>query len=97
MAKDLKAQKNALSESEKKSEASAKSKEKDKKSSKPKKKKGPAKYFKDAIAEFKKVVWPTPKETTHNTVVVLVACGIAAVAIFGVDSLFGLLNGLLFK
>ncbi len=54
------------------------------------------KYFKDAKAEFKKVVWPTPKETTHNTVVVLVMCAVAALFIFGMDSLFGLLNGLLF-
>lgn len=97
MAKDLKVQKNSPNESNKKSEAAAKAKEKDKKTSKPKKKKGPVKYFKDALAEFKKVVWPAPKETTHNTVVVLITCGIAALAIFGVDSLFGLLNGLLFK
>lgn len=68
---------------------------KDKKS-KSKKKKGIVKYFKDARAEFKKVVWPTPKETTHNTVVVLIMCALAAVFIFGLDSLFGLLNGLLF-
>ena len=96
MAKDLKVQKNSPNESDKKSEATAKAKEKDKKSSKPKKK-GFVKFFKDATAEFKKVVWPTPKETTHNTVVVLVVCGLATVAILGVDTIFGLLNGLLFK
>ncbi len=99
MAKDNKAQKNSLNEADKKSEASAKAKDpKDKKdkAAKPKKK-GIVKYFKDARSEFKKVVWPTPKETTHNTVVVLLMCGFAALFVFGMDSLFGLLNGLLFK
>ncbi len=102
MAKDNEAQKNSLNEADKKSEASAKAKDsKDKKDKKDKaakpKKKGIVKYFKDARSEFKKVVWPTPKETTHNTVVVLLMCGFAALFVFGMDSLFGLLNGLLFK
>ncbi len=99
MAKNNDAQKNSLNEADKRSEASAKAKDKkDKKdkAAKPKKK-GIVKYFKDARAEFKKVVWPTPKETTHNTVVVLLMCGFAALFVFGMDSLFGLLNGLLFK
>ena len=61
-----------------------------------KKKKGIVKYFKDAKAEFKKVVWPTPKETTRNTMVVLVMCLVAALVIFGLDSLFGLLNRMVF-
>ena len=84
---------------EKKS-ADKKSKEKDakaksKKASSKKPKKGIVKYFKDTKAEFKKVVWPTPKETTHNTIVVIVVCLLAALFVFGVDSLFGLLNGLI--
>lgn len=102
MAKELETQKDSLTESDKKSEVSVKAKDKkDKKDSKDKgtkaKKRGPIKYLKDARAEFKKVVWPTPKETTHNTVVVLLMCGFAALFVFGMDSLFGLLNGLLFK
>ena len=91
MAKDLELEKNSP---EKASDKSSDKKSKDKKSAK--KKKGFVKFFKDARAEFKKVVWPTPKETTHNTVVVLVMCAVAALFIFGMDSLFGLLNGLLF-
>ena len=96
MAKDLELEKNSpdvSSDKAKKSkdDKSAKDKKKD-----GKKKKGFVKYFKDARSEFKKVVWPTPKETTHNTIVVLVMCALAAVLIFGIDSLFGLLNGLLF-
>lgn len=111
MAKDLELEKNSPEKSEEvkseKSEKSDKGSEKDKKTKDSKdskdkskksgkKKKGIIKYLKDARAEFKKVVWPTPKETTHNTVVVIVMCGLAALLVFGLDSLFGLLNGLLF-
>jgi len=72
-------------------------KDKDKKAAKGKKpKKGLVKYLKDAKSEFKKVVWPTPKETTRNTVVVVVVCLLAGLFVFGLDSLFGLLNNLLF-
>lgn len=78
--------------------ADKKDKDKDKKASKGKKpKKGPIKYLKDAKSEFKKVVWPTPKETTRNTIVVIVVCLLAGLFVFGLDSLFGLLNNLLFK
>ncbi len=103
MAKELETQKDSQNESDKKSDAKAKDKKdkKDGKDNKDKgakaKKRGPIKYLKDARAEFKKVVWPTPKETTHNTIVVLLMCGFAALFVFGMDSLFGLLNGLLFK
>lgn len=90
MAKDLDTVKNSPDDEEKK----AGKKSKDKKPAK--KKKGIVKYFKDAKAEFKKVVWPTPKETTRNTIVVLVMCALASLVIFGLDSLFGLLNKLAF-
>ena len=95
MAKDLELEKNSPEKSSDKAKKSKDDKSKDKKKS-GKKKKGIVKYFKDARSEFKKVVWPTPKETTHNTIVVLIMCGLAAIVIFGIDSLFGLLNGLLF-
>ena len=68
--------------------------DKSKKSSK-KQKKGIVKYFKDAKSEFKKVVWPTPKSTTNNTIIVIIVCMLAALFIFGVDSLFSLLNWLI--
>lgn len=106
MAKDLELEKNSPDSSDdkkpekndkdKKSKDGKASKDKGAKSGK-KKKGGIVKYFKDARSEFKKVVWPTPKETTHNTVVVVIMCGLAALFIFGLDSLFGLLNGLLFR
>ena len=69
--------------------------DKSKKASAKKPKKGIVKYFKDCKAEFKKVVWPTPKENTHNTVVVIVVCLLAGLFIFGIDSLFALINSLI--
>ena len=69
--------------------------DKSKKASAKKPKKGIVKYFKDCKAEFKKVVWPTPKETTHNTIVVIIVCLLAGLFIFGIDSLFALINSLI--
>ena len=110
MAKDLELEKNSPEASEdgaKESKANKKkskdAKSKDTKDAKgkggksaKKPKKGIVKYFKDARSEFKKVVWPTPKETTRNTVVVIVTCALASLVLFCLDSLFGFLNGLLF-
>ncbi len=70
-------------------------KDKSKKASAKKPKKGIVKYFKDAKSEFKKVVWPTPKATTNNTIVVIVVCLLAGLFIFGIDSLFAFLNRLI--
>ena len=98
MAKDNDIKKAAL-DSEKTEDAKSKAKAKDDKAKKSKDKKPKrsiAKFFKDARSEFKKVVWPTPKETTHNTNVVLIVCGLAGIFIFGIDSLFTLLNKLVF-
>lgn len=96
MAKDVNLEKN--SPDDEKTEAKSKSDKgsKDKGGKPKKKKKGIVKYFKDARSEFKKVVWPTPKETTRNTIVVLVMCLVSALFIFGLDSLFGMLNKLAF-
>lgn len=104
MAKDLELEKSSPESEEAKdkvkkgTEKSKKTdKDKDKKAAKGKKpKKGLVKYLKDAKSEFKKVVWPTPKETTRNTAVVVVICVLAGLFVFGLDSLFGLLNNLLF-
>ena len=100
MAKDNDIKKAALdSEKAEDKEVKSKAKAKDDKAKKSKDKKPKrsiVKFFKDARSEFKKVVWPTPKETTHNTVVVLIVCGLAGVYIFGIDSLFTLLNKLIF-
>lgn len=101
MAEDLELDKNSP-DGEDEGKLAKKAKSDDKKSSKKadknkKNKKGIVKFFKDAKAEFKKVVWPGPKETTRNTIVVVIVCLMAGVLVFGVDSLFGLLNNLLFR
>lgn len=82
-------------DSKKSKDKDAKEKDKSKKASAKKPKKGIVKYFKDAKAEFKKVVWPTPKSTTNNTIVVIVVCLLAGLFIFGVDTLFAFLNKLI--
>ena len=51
-------------------------------------KRSPAKYFKEARAEFRKVTWPTPKQVLNNTGVVLTAIVVTGAAIFGLDTLF---------
>ncbi len=56
-----------------------------------------AKYFRDTASEMKKVVWPSKKQIINNALVVLVVVIVAAVLIFLLDSLFGLILGLLLK
>ena len=52
-------------------------------------------YFKEAFAEMKKVVWPTKKQTTTYTVVVL-AMSIGLAAFFtGLDNVFNQIIDLL--
>ena len=59
-----------------------------------------AKWFRELKSELKKVVWPTPKQTANNTLVVIVVCIIvgAAIALFslaaseGVSLLIQLVN-----
>ncbi|MCT4563706.1 MAG: preprotein translocase subunit SecE [Maledivibacter sp.] len=50
---------------------------------------GARKYFKSVRAELKKVSWPNKKELQSYTMVVLVACGLAALGIWLADSIFG--------
>ena len=108
MANDIEAKKNVgkstpdeisdvkeSADSKKSKDKDAKEKDKSKKASAKKPKKGIVKYFKDCKAEFKKVVWPTPKSTTNNTIVVIVVCLVAGLFIFGIDSLFAFLNKLI--
>lgn len=55
------------------------------------------KFFRGTKSEFKKIVWPTPKQWMKNTLVVIVAVAICAVIITLLDMLFGglILQGLL--
>ncbi len=56
-----------------------------------------AKFFRDLIAEVKKVVWPSKKQVLNNTAIVLAVCVICGVILVAADSVFMLLNELLFK
>ena len=48
-----------------------------------------AKFFRDTKSELKKVVWPTPKQTVNNTVVVIVCCIVVGICIWVFDALAG--------
>jgi preprotein translocase subunit SecE len=54
-------------------------------------------YFKDTRAELAKVTWPTREEGIRLTTVVLVVTTIAAIALFGIDSIFSLIVALLLQ
>jgi len=43
----------------------------------------------ESRTEIRRVVWPTRIETTQTTLIVLVAITIAALVLWGLDSLFG--------
>ncbi len=49
------------------------------------------KFFRDLVAETKKVVWPSKKQVINNTLVVLAVCVISGAALFVVDLIFGAL------
>ena len=53
------------------------------------------KFFRDVIAEVKKVVWPSKKQVLNNTAVVFAVCIISGAALFAIDSAFALLMRLL--
>jgi preprotein translocase subunit SecE len=89
LADNEKKDKNEVDKSEKKSEKSEKS-DKGKKTQK----KSAFKWFKDARSEFRKVTWPTPKQTMKNTSIVLVVLTIAGLSIFGFDTLLEFLFAL---
>lgn len=58
-------------------------------SKKPEKKKpnAVAKWYREMKSELKKVVWPTRQDTTKNTGIALAFMAVAAVVIWGFDSL----------
>ena len=45
-------------------------------------------YFKGVKAELKKVNWPSKKELTNYTVVVLATCTVMTIVIWGLDLVF---------
>lgn len=48
------------------------------------------KFLKSAKAELKKVNWPNRKELKTQTTVVIIVCTLATVALWILDSVFGL-------
>lgn len=54
-----------------------------------------ARKARETTSELKKVTWPTFKDVVKRTGVVLAVVIIFAVILFGIDSLFGFLFGLL--
>jgi preprotein translocase subunit SecE len=48
-------------------------------------------YFRDTRAEISKVTWPTREEGMRLTWVVSIVTLIAAIVLFGIDSLFSLI------
>ena len=49
-------------------------------------------FFKDFKAELKKVIWPTPKQLTNNTVAVVVIVVIVGAIVFALDTVFKAIN-----
>lgn len=45
-------------------------------------------FFRDLRSEFKKIVWPTKKQTLNNTLVVLVCVAVSGIVIWSVDWVF---------
>ncbi len=54
-------------------------------------------FLKSVKAEWKKIIWPTPKEVLNYAIVVAVVCAAIAVFVFGLDSLLHFLYGLFSK
>ena len=51
-------------------------------------------FFKDYKMEFKKITWPTVRETNKSFLLVVVATAVVGVAIFGLDLGFNALFNL---
>jgi len=58
---------------------------------------GITRYIRETREEIAKVTWPTREEGTRLTWIVFVVTMIAAVALFGVDYIFGTVIGWLIR
>ena len=65
----------------------AKAEKKAKKDEKPGFFKRVARWFREMKSELKKVVWPTPKQTVNNTVIVIVCVIVVGIFIWVFDAL----------
>ncbi len=57
----------------------------------------PTAFFREVVAELKKVTWPTREETIKLTAVVIAISVIVGAFIGGLDSMFLKITTLLFK
>jgi len=55
------------------------------------------KFYRDTRDEIVKVTWPTREEGIRLTGIVLIVTLISAIALFGVDTLFGSIIGFLIR
>jgi preprotein translocase subunit SecE len=46
---------------------------------------GPVQYYREVVAEMKKVAWPTREETINSSVIVVIGLVVMAALIFGFD------------
>ena len=58
---------------------------------------GAGQYVREVRDEMRKVSWPTWPEVRRYSIIVLVAVVVVTVYVFGLDSLFGILSGWLYK
>ncbi|MEJ8752442.1 preprotein translocase subunit SecE [Lagierella sp. ICN-221743] len=54
-------------------------------------------FTKGVAAEWKKIIWPTPKEVLNYAIVVVLISLAVALIVFGLDSLFHFLFSLIIK
>ena len=54
-------------------------------------------FTKGVMAEWKKIIWPTPKEALNYAIVVVLISLAVALIVFGLDSLFHFLFSLFIK
>jgi preprotein translocase subunit SecE len=48
---------------------------------------GPVQYYREVVAEMKKVAWPTREETINSSIIVVIGLVVMAALIFGFDYL----------
>jgi len=54
-------------------------------------------FMRDSRTEVRKVVWPTRKETTQTTLIIMAVVTVVALLMWGLDSILGLLVRLLLR
>jgi preprotein translocase subunit SecE len=50
---------------------------------------GPGQFLREVRSELKRVHWPSRREVTQYTIVVLIAVSLLTLYIFGLDQMFG--------